>query len=370
MSKVAPKPRTQPAHRNPAEEAVIISGSNIGMGESEPEVTDAMRDMIASRLAMRLPIVQTKDTRRAVPDPEQAMVRVEANNTISASPSIWLTNISPTAYKIGHGPWNYEPSYGQKMYMDLVMVDINGKWMFPQWTTAMFVLEGVPRSVYMRRPKRQTGKEARTIGIHFARGGLYKPAFGPIIETIEAIPSFKGIKSRSRVVETELFYWTNTSWGVSNSPGKFSYKTTDSSGRPKVVETTELKTAMEILNTRSALSPAVLAISISAPAAQNSSGTWVPIRDQSTFSFKLHSFQLHKIVDWHGPAQQNAASMVITTEMMEDAETVYMPAAQPQVTDFTDSLFSTGFSAPPPYGAPGPGIDMELTSMMNTTNLM
>lgn len=294
---------------SPANGGFMVSGRNIGSEEREPKWTDEQKAFIKNMCATELVIADVRDTRRSVMDPEQKFVGKDTDGSIVPQEEAYVSSLDPSTYCIGKGPGKFDITGSPRCYTDLVVVDVQGRWLLNQWTSEWIVIEGVSPQVLM-----QTGRAGnqsnRRIGHHFARIGLPKLAFGPLFGTLQG----KYSEVTSTLVETEGYYWTNASWGVSQFSGSYSYMTENG-----VKRTSHLSDVMRMLNGKSALCLATVAISLTVPA-KSEGGKFVAEQGPHGLSIKLHNAFGVEEVDYHGPPQQGSTGMMVPSRIAMGAK--------------------------------------------------
>lgn len=287
---------------------IVVGGRNTRAEQTEP---DWSREQIAAIRAATSQIVQIAsviETRRSSMDPEQIFVGRDDDGSIVPTENAYFSNIGPDKYVIGTGPEKYDVTGSPRHYTDLVMADVNGQWLVNQWVSEGIIIEGVSQQVLMQQG-RQGNTSNRRIGHHFARIGLPKYAFGPVFNTIRS--NWDG--ALAKVSETTGYYWVNASWGVSSFNAVFSYMTKDG-----VAKTTSLPEVMRMLNGKSSISLATIAISLTC-ASKMIEGKPVPDTSSYGLSIKLHNAPGIDVVDYHGPPQQGSTGMLIPARLAQKA---------------------------------------------------
>ncbi|KAL9122243.1 MAG: hypothetical protein Q9187_001195 [Circinaria calcarea] len=289
---------------NVVEGGYMVSGRNIGAEQKEPKWDTKQLQAIRTLSMTKLNIMPVTDTRRSVMDPEMEFVGKDQNGSIVPTEKAYVSSLDPSQYCIGTGPEKYDVTGSPRYYSDVVVADINGQWLINQWTSEMVVIEGVAQNVLMQT-NRTGNQSGRRIGYHFARVGLPKMAFGPLFYTMST--QFPGVMAQ--IAETEGYYWTNASWGVSSFQGTFAYMSENG-----IQRTTNLVDVMRMLNGKSSLALATLAISITCPAKMVDGK---PVADRSAFglSIKLHNAFGYEVVDYHGPPQQGSTGMMVPSRI-------------------------------------------------------
>jgi len=191
------------------------------------------------------------------------------------------------------------------------MAGVSGDWLINQWTSDMCVLDGIDPSVLLKQTK-QGNRTGRRIGVHFARVGLPKFAFGPLFSSLALeYPGFL-----DKVASTQGYYWVNASWGVTTSPGQF---ISVNEKTRKVDHTAVLQDVMRRLGGQSSLGIATVAVSVTFEVINDGSAKPPPNRQKAGLSVKLHNFCQSAIVDYHGPQQQLASSMKVPQRILDRA---------------------------------------------------
>ncbi|OBT60427.1 hypothetical protein VE03_10327, partial [Pseudogymnoascus sp. 23342-1-I1] len=289
-------PRVEPS--KPGEEAPAPPNDDEGEAPKE-----------SARDKLNFPV---SDSRRTQADPAQEYVEIDDSGNSGPTEKAYLSAASSKDYVIGVGQQKYDTT-GQnpRYYMDAVMAGSSGSWLINQWTSDMCVLDGIDPSVLLKQTK-QGNKTGRKIGIHFARIGLPKFAFGPLFNTLNTeYPGFL-----DKVASTEGFYWVNASWGVSTSPGQF---ISINEKTRQIEHTTALQDVMRKLGGRSALGIATVAISVTFEVINDGSPKPPPNLQKAGLSVKLHNFCMSDEVDYHGPQQQLASSMRVPQRILDRA---------------------------------------------------
>jgi hypothetical protein len=289
---------------NIVEGGFMVSGRNIGAEQKEPKWDSKQLHAIRTLSMTKLSIMPVTDTRRSVMDPAMEFVGKDEGGSIVPTERAYVSSLDPTQYCIGTGPEKYDVTGSPRYYSDVVVADVNGQWLINQWTSEMVVIEGVAQNVLMQT-NRTGNQSGRRIGYHFARVGLPKMAFGPLFYTMSS--QYPGVMAQ--IAETEGYYWTNASWGVSSFQGTFAYM-----GETGIQKTTNLVDVMRMLNGKSSLSLATLAISITCPAKMVDGK---PVVDKSAYglSIKLHNAFGYETVDYHGPPQQGSTGMMVPSRI-------------------------------------------------------
>ena len=295
----------------PGEGSVMIKGRNIGAGRSEPDWSKDQLKAIKEATSEILEVMDVKESRVSKPDAEGKFVtRDEDEGTIVALEAAYLSNMHPSAYKLGAGPMKYGSTGGPGIYVDVVVIAKDESWMLNQVTSGNVVVDGVKEEI-LKKPAKMGNK--RRIGHDFARVGLPKYSFGPTFNTLQS--KFPGVLSE--IKQTPGYYWLNASWGVSTMKGTFAYLGDDG----EVHKTQVLSDIMMLNRGRSSLATATVAISISFKATRNGED-WVPIVETAGLSVKLHNAVQHDAVDYHGPEQTGAGGMFLSKSMVSTLKPV------------------------------------------------
>jgi hypothetical protein len=290
-----------------------LVGKAIGATQREPAWNEQQMKAINQATNTILPIYQVTNSRSTKADPDQVFVEIDEQGNSGPSEKAYLSAIDTKDYVIGVGRKNYDTT-GQnpKYYMDAVMAGSGGNWQINQWTSDLCVLDGIDPSVLLKQT-RPGNKNNRKIGIHFARIGLHKAAFGPLFNTLnQEYPGFL-----EKVSVTDGFYWVNASWGVTTSPGQF----ISVNNKTKAVEqTTILQDVMKKLGGKSAVGIATVAISVTFEVINDRSTRPPPNEQKAGISVKLHNFCMIDEVEYHGPQQQMASSMRVPQRILDKAK--------------------------------------------------
>jgi len=292
-------------------DSAMIMGRNVGAEQNEPDWTAEQMAYINTMTSTVLDVQGVTSTRRSVPDALMEFVGRDETGSIAATEKAHVSNLDPSTYCIGVGQPKYDITGSPKHYVDAVIVDKKGEWLLTQWTSEWVVLEGVAPEVLMKQNKVGASLQSnRRIGVHFARIGLPKMAFGPLFNTLSA--NYPGIMSG--IVETRGYYWMNASWGVSSFSATFAY--VDKDGFKK---TTNLSDVMRMLGGKSSLCLGTVAISITCGSKTEGNKQ---VMDTSSFalSVKLHNVFNVDTVDYHGPPQQGSTGMMIPSKYIKSAK--------------------------------------------------
>jgi len=316
----------------PTEGGFMISGRNVGAEENEPDWTEEQMKFIRSMTTTTLQIVPVKDTRRSVMDPDQKFVGRDENGSIVPTEEAYVSSLDPSHYCVGTGPMKYDTTGSPRFYSDAVVADINGQWLVNQWTSEWVVIEGVAPNVLMQQHKTGSATQSgRRIGYNFARIGLPKSSFGALFNTL----AINHPGSMSSITETRGYYWTNASWGVASFSGTFAYMEDG-----KLQRTTNLVDVMRMLNGRSSLCLATVAISITC-SAKAEREKMVPNTDSYGLSIKLHNAFGVNTVDFHGPPQQGSTGMMIPKRFVEGAQSMSKGGVMRSSMGNSSSIFAS-----------------------------
>ncbi|KAI6986066.1 hypothetical protein KC359_g8909 [Hortaea werneckii] len=323
---------------NTSKRGFEIEGTNIGSRASEPTWTPEEIEKIADAMRTTLPSMMVPDTRRSQPDPEGKYIKLGKNDsTVTRAPAV-LPNIGWNEFRLGLGKVKPDEKTGKnKLYSDVVMK--GSDWLLTQWTARYMVLESVPDNILDKPPRMNNGRSERRIGHDFARIGLPKMCFGPIFETLKKI--FPSIMDTSSVSQTPGYYWLNASWGVTGSPGKFSYKGAGGVQR----EEYRLYDVMKQLQGMSSFGVGTIAISIGNESMMQG-GKVVADQNKAELSIKLHNFMNIKRVPYHSPPQSAANGFEVSDDIFEEAEILEQNTGTTSTFGATSGAFSGGSANP------------------------
>lgn len=170
------------------------------------------------------------------------------------------------------------------------------------------------------------GKDRR-IGHDFARIGLPKKYFGPVLETLRSTNPH----ILDNVSVTMGYYWLNASWGVTSTPGHYRYLVAPG----KLGDTEMLSEMLRNLDGKSSLTQSTMAISI-AYKGKASGNNVVKDGKECELSVKLHNAMHLEIVDYRSPPQTSAAGFEVTEDLLSMA-TIFKTQSTA-----TQNLFSSG----------------------------
>ena len=308
-----------------------VQGTNIGSRATEPEWSQAQLQAIADAGSTRLTTLVMAETRRSHPDPAGQYLVVGDKGTIVTKPAAFLPNIGTDKYQLGLGKVKPDEKTGKsKLYSDVVMKGPN--WVLNQWTSRDVIVEGVPDNILDKPPRMVGIRPERRIGHDFARIGLPKLSFAPMLETLRSsMPSIL-----ESVSVTKGYYWVNASWGVTGSPGGFVYL----AGGTKQ-STFKLYEAMKMLSGSSSMGVGTVAISIASESKQEN-GRMIPNPGKYDLSVKIHNMFHIKKVDYHSPPQASSTGFEIPDDIMSSAESLDSVSNLGSVLGATSSAFASG----------------------------
>jgi hypothetical protein len=318
----------------PSGQTHLVSGRIVGAGANEPVWSQEELQHLASLRSVRLDVVVANDSRKAIPDPEGKYVVRNQDGTCSATMNAILPYLQLSEFKLGIGiPKPDERLPKKKMYSDVVAVGKNNDWVLNQWLSQDVIMEPVPASVRNRMTTGRGRTSDRTIGVHFARFGFPAKSFAPIFHTLDS--SMKGLVDS--LVMTDGYYWANASWGVTQTPGTFVYKTEQGTH----ASTNVLSDAMDMIGTKSSKGVGTFAISV-ACAYEKQGDQIVANSTKYEFSIKCHAFVHLETTDWHGPPQTSAIGVMVSNDFMSAAKPLSKPKAVSTVMNTTSTLFGSG----------------------------
>lgn len=332
----APQAPAAPPAAPSNDKSHMISGRIVGAGAREPEWSQEELEYFAELRSYKLDVVTVTDSRKAQPDSNGYYVVKNADGTCAATMNAMLPGLSMDEIKLGVGTAKPDERLPKKkMYSDVVAVGKNGDWVLNQWVSQDVIMEPVPANVRNRSVNIRSGGKGseRTIGVHFARFGFPAKSFAPIFHTLGV--GMPGLIDS--LVMTDGYYWANASWGVTQTPGTFVYKTEQGTR----ATTHQLTDAMDMMGTRSCIGIGIFAISV-ACAYEKQGDTVVPSSTKYEFSIKCHNFLGMGFTDWHGPPQTSAIGMILSDDFMRSAQSMSKPKVTTNVMNSTSNLFGSG----------------------------
>ncbi|KAK1050097.1 hypothetical protein LTR74_017142 [Friedmanniomyces endolithicus] len=295
------------------EGGMMIAGRNVGAEHNEPDWTSEQKDFIRTMTGTTLQLLDVKDSRRSVIDEHQEYVGRDEGGSIVPTEEGYISALDTSEYGVGIGPFKYDITGSPNHYSDAVVARIRGDWMLNQWTSEWVVIEGVAADVFMKQHRVGAATQSNhRIGINFARIGLPKLAFGPLFNTLSL--NYTGIMST--IIETAGYYWMNASWGVSSFAVTFAYM-----DEGVLKKTSNLSDVMRMLNGKSSLALAIVAISITCPSKMEGERQ-IPDRSSYGLSVKLHNAFGVNFVDYHGPPQQGPTGTMIPKRFITGAQSM------------------------------------------------
>ena len=324
---------------NPKEGGGIqIQGTNIGSKASEPQWTNEQAKQIADAIRTTLTTVPVPASRVSIADPENKYLVIGQNDSVVTRAAAVLPNIGWGEFKLGLGQVKADQKTGKaRLYSDVVMKGPN--WTLTQWTSKFMIVESVPANILNKPPRMTNGRPERRIGHDFVRIGLAKICFAPVFETLRK--SMPTILDANSISQTSGFYWLNASWGVTGSPGKFTYKAADRQAKDEF----NLYRVMQFLGDYSSYGMGTIAISIGNES-RVEGGKLIPDGGKYELSVKIHNMMHMKKTTYHSPPQSASAGFEVSDDIFAEAEILDTNASTVSTFDATSSAFSGGGANP------------------------
>lgn len=202
----------------------------------------------------------------------------------------------PKESTVGKGP-----KAVKKFFSDVAIKAENGNTTIVQMVMGHVVVVGMNEE--QRRDAAAGAGDSRRSGRDYFRVGLPKCDIYPIMSVLIAA----GAKTDS-ITETDKYYWMSCSWGVSNKPCKFYYKSDGS-------YTTDQVEMHQMLGGRSSLGFGSFGISIQIGCKVEGAKV-VPDATDVSISLKLYSFTHMKVGDWSSGAVAQGAGFSADSSAM------------------------------------------------------